>query len=106
MRFSEARLQAELSRNMYSLHGFDALIRAVFGHVCQSLMIVSNWSPGSPHWCAASQIMSMSSRARKVSTGWPVVTALVVHGPSCSTAFMYSSGTRTELFEFWKKIEE
>ena len=29
-RLKLARLQAELSRNMYSLHGLDALMRAVF----------------------------------------------------------------------------
>src|SRR5688572_26665994 len=106
MRFSEARLHAESSRNMYSLHGLLALIRAVLGHVCQSLIVVSNWSPGSPHWCAASQICFMRSRAEYVSTGSPVVTAFVVQLPSFSTACMNSSGTRTELFEFWKKIEE
>ena len=46
MRFSDARLQAESSRNMYSEHGFDALMRSVFGHVCQALMVVSNCMPG------------------------------------------------------------
>jgi hypothetical protein len=70
------------------------------------LTIVSNWSPGSPHWCAASQIIPIRSRAGSVSTGSPVTTAFVVHEPPSSTAFMNSSGTRTELFEFWKKIEE
>ena len=38
MRLIDARLQAELSTCMYSEHGFEALIRPVFGHVCQSLM--------------------------------------------------------------------
>src|ERR1039458_8782767 len=37
-RLKLARLQAVSSRNMYSLHGFDALIRAVFAHVCQLLI--------------------------------------------------------------------
>ena len=38
MRFSDARLHAESSRNMYSEHGFDALMRAVLMHGCQSLI--------------------------------------------------------------------
>ena len=35
-RFSEARLHAESSMDMYSEHGLDALIRPVFGSVCTS----------------------------------------------------------------------
>src|SRR5258707_15751441 len=105
MRLSDERLHAESSRNIYSEHGFDALIRAVFGQVCQSFTVVSNWIPGSPHWCAASAIMPMSSRALYVSTTSPVVTALVVHAPSFSSACMKSSPTRTELLEFWNKID-
>ena len=31
---------------MYSEHGFDALMRAVFGEVCQSLIVVSYCMPG------------------------------------------------------------
>ena len=38
-RFSEARLQAVSSRNMYSEHGFDARISPEAGQVCQSLMV-------------------------------------------------------------------
>src|SRR2546422_5741830 len=106
MRLSDDRLHAESSRNMYSLHGLDALIRAVFGQVCQSLIVVSNWMPGSPHWCAASAIMRMRSRARYVSMTSPFVTALVDQAASFSSACMNSSVTRTELLEFWKKIEE
>src|SRR5690349_24672733 len=37
IRFSEARLQDVLSRCMYSLHGFDAVIRPDSGQVCQLL---------------------------------------------------------------------
>ena len=44
-----ARLHAELSRCMYSLHGFDALIRPVFDAVCHLLIVVSNCMPGSAH---------------------------------------------------------
>ena len=67
MRLSEARLQAVSSRNMYSLQGLLALLRAVFEQVCQSLIVVSNCTPGSPHCQAASAIIFMRSRARKVS---------------------------------------
>jgi len=40
-RFRLARLQEELSRLMYSEHGFDAVIRPVSGLVCQALMVSS-----------------------------------------------------------------
>ena len=63
MRLKLARLQAELSRNMYSEQGFDALMRAVFFDVCHLLMVVSNWRPGSPQCHVASAIMRMISRA-------------------------------------------
>ena len=46
-RFSDARLQDELSRLMYSEHGFEAVIRPVSGLVCQSLMVSSYCMPGS-----------------------------------------------------------
>ncbi len=62
-RFSDARLQAELSRNMYSEQGFEALMRAVFGQVCQALIVVSNCRPGSPQSHAACAIVRQSSRA-------------------------------------------
>src|SRR6185503_7048055 len=62
-RFSDARLHAESSRNMYSEHGFDALIRDVLMHGCQSLIVVSYWMPGSPQIHAASAILRMSARA-------------------------------------------
>jgi len=56
IRFSEARLQAESSRNMYSEHGFEALILPDAFDVCHRLTVVSNCMPGSPHWCVASAI--------------------------------------------------
>ena len=46
MRFSDARLHAELSRCMYSEHGLDALMRPDAGHVCHSLIVVSYCMPG------------------------------------------------------------
>src|SRR6187551_1277529 len=93
IKFSDARLQALSSRNMYSEHGFDALMRAVLMHGCQSLMVVSYCMPGSPQIQAASAILRMSLRAEWVSTTLPLVTDLVVHSPSRMTAFMNSSVT-------------
>ena len=40
-RLSDARLHDELSSDMYSEHGLDAVIRPVSGLVCQSLMVSS-----------------------------------------------------------------
>src|SRR5678809_1802421 len=77
-RFREARLHAESSRNMYSEHGFDALMRAVLMHGCQSLMVVSYCMPGSPQIQAASAILRMSERAARVPTTFALVTAVVV----------------------------
>jgi hypothetical protein len=90
---------------MYSLHGFDALMRPLFGHVCQSLIVVSNCRPGSPQKCAASAILRQMSRARKLSATRPSSTLRVCHSRSSSTACMKSSVTRTELFAFWKNTE-
>src|SRR5882672_1033499 len=63
IRFSEARLQAVSSRNMYSEHGLEARMSPPFGQVCQSLMVVWNWMPGSAQAHAAWEIFSHSSRA-------------------------------------------
>src|SRR2546430_14400331 len=81
-RFSDARLHAESSRNMYSEHGFDALIRAVLMHGCQSLIVVSYCMPGSPQTHAAWAIFRISVRAGYVSSLRPLVTALVDHSLS------------------------
>src|SRR3954471_25072549 len=77
MRFSDARLHAESSRNMYSEHGFDALIRAVPMQGCQSLIVVSYCMPGSPQIHAASAILRISVRAGNDSTVRPVTTDFV-----------------------------
>ena len=53
MRFSEARLHAVSSRNMYSEHGLEARIGPDAGQVCQSLMVVWYWTPGSAEAQAA-----------------------------------------------------
>src|SRR5215475_5237920 len=95
IRFSDARLQAESSRNMYSEQGFEALIGAVFLDVCQRLTVVSYCIPGSPQMYADSAIMRIMSRALYVSTGSPVTTARVLQSPSLTTACMNSSVTRT-----------
>src|SRR5438067_5861590 len=100
IRFSDARLHAESSRNMYSEQGLEALMRAVFGHGCQSLTVVSNCIPGSPQTHADSEILRISSRDLYVSmTRWSV-TACVCHWPSFSYERMNSSVTRTEWFAF------
>ena len=72
IRLSEARLQAESSTCMYSLHGLEALIRPDSGQVCQRLMIVSYWTPGSAQRQAASAIWFISSRAGSVFVVSPV----------------------------------
>src|SRR2546421_5407847 len=106
MRLSEARLQAESSTCMYSLHGFEALIRPEFGEVCQRLIVVSYWTPGSAQRHAASAISRISSRAGIGSPiGSPVMRASVRQSSPRSTASMKASVTRTELLAFWYWIE-
>src|SRR3954453_17779873 len=105
-RLKLARLQAELSRNMYSEHGLEALIRAVFLLVCQGLMVVSNCMPGSPQSQVDSAILCMMSRALYFFTCLWSFTVWVQNSPSLSYERMNSSLTRTELFAFWKKIDE
>ena len=100
-RFSEARLQLELSRLMYSLQGFDALIRPDSGLVCQSLMVSSYWIPGSAHPQAACAILRNRPLACRVSMTDPSWRERRAKAPSDSTARMNSSVTRTELFAFW-----
>ncbi len=105
IRLSEARLQAESSTCMYSLQGLEALIRPDSGQVCQRLMIVSYWTPGSAQRQAASAIWFISSRASRVLTASPVVRAVRLQSSPASTASMKSSVTRTELLAFWYWIE-
>src|SRR3712207_5871582 len=106
MRLIDARLHAESSTCMYSEHGFDALMRPEFGHVCHWLIVVSYWTPGSAQRHAASAISRMSSRACSGSPiGSPVARAISRHSPSSSTARMKSSVARTELCAFWYWID-
>src|SRR5918992_1458862 len=100
-RLIDARLHAELSRCMYSLHGFDPLMRPVLAAVCQRLMVVSNCMPGSAHSHAAAAIDSISSRAGTVCSTSPVVTERRCQSAPSTTACMNSSVTRTELLAFW-----
>src|SRR5579864_9457482 len=106
IRLSEARLQAVSSRNMYSEHGLEALMRAVALQVCQRFTVVSYCMPGSPHCQADSAMRCSNSRALNFSTGLPSLTLRVHQSRSSSTACMNSSVTRTEWLAFWKKIEE
>src|SRR5664280_1939022 len=76
IRLSEARLQDELSSDMNSLQGLDAVIRPVSGLVCQSLIVSSYWMPGSAHSHAALAIFSKSSLASTVSMTSPLPRAL------------------------------
>ena len=72
IKFNDARLQEELSSDMYSEHGFEALIRPVSGFVCQSLIVVSYWMPGSAQAQAASAILRKSDFASISSITSPV----------------------------------
>ena len=74
-RFSEARLQLELSRCMYSEHGLDAEMRPDSGQVCQSLIVPSYWMPGSAHSHAACAMVRNSFLASTVSMTSPVIRA-------------------------------
>src|SRR6188472_1109183 len=100
-RFSDARLQEELSSDMYSEHGLDAVIRPVSGLVCQSLMVSSYCRPGSAQDQAAWLILRNRSRASTVWMTSPVLRARSPNSVPSSTARMNSSVTRTELLAFW-----
>src|SRR6185312_9976988 len=100
-RFSEARLHAVSSRNMYSEHGLDARISPDAGHVCQSLTVVWYCRPGSAEAHAAWPIFSHKSRASRVCAILPFLRQVRSHLPLASTALRNWSVMRTELFEFW-----
>src|SRR5690349_13814993 len=100
-RLSDARLQLELSRCMYSLQGLDAEMRPDSGQVCQSLIVPSYWIPGSAHSQAAWAMPRNSFLASTVSMTSPVLRARSPNSWLDSTARMNSSVTRTELFAFW-----
>src|SRR3954454_7255232 len=79
IKFSEARLQAVLSRKRYSLQGFVEFCRSVPLHVCHLWMVVSNCIPGSPQIHVPSAILRRSERAFFFSHGLPSVTRRVHH---------------------------
>src|SRR5262245_48402725 len=95
---------------MYSLQGFDALIRPSAGHVCHSFTVVSYCTPGSAHDHAAFAIWSQRSRAFSVLhafAGRPSRRAFSFsvrqksgQSVSSSTAFMNSFVMRIELLLF------
>ena len=97
---SEARLQEELSSDMYSEQGLLAVIRPVSGLVCQSLIVSSYWIPGSAQLHAASAIVRNSVRASTVSITRPSSRARSGNSRPSSTAAMKESVTRTELLAF------
>src|SRR5699024_5950115 len=104
-RLSEARLQLELSSDMYSEQGLDAVIRPCSGFVCHALIVSSYCKPGSAHSHAACAMESNSSRARTVLTVLPSLRAVSAKSASSSTARMKASDTRTELLAFWNCTE-
>src|SRR5437762_12997532 len=69
IKFSEARLQAVSSKNMYSEQGLLALIRAVFFAVCQRLPVVSYCIPGSLQRQDEFEVLSIKSSPRSLSFG-------------------------------------
>src|SRR5215475_1348874 len=79
IKFSEARLQAVLSRKRYSLHGFVECCRSVSWHVCHLWMVVSNCIPGSPQIHVPSATLRNNVRASFFSHGFPSVTRRVHH---------------------------
>src|ERR1700710_655618 len=72
-RLTDARLQAVLSRNIYSEQGLEALMRPPSGQVCHSLMVVSNCTPGSAQAQAAKAISSHSFCEGMVLVVLPVI---------------------------------
>ncbi len=105
-----ARLHAVSSRNMYSEHGFDPFILPASGQVCHSLMVVSNWTPGSAHAHAVYATLSQSSPASRVlQAPGSLPSALALsssvlqwrsHLPPSLTESMNELGTLTELLLF------
>ena len=75
-------------------------MRPPAGEVCHSWMVVSNWTPGSAHFHAASATWRHRSRALIVFMTRPSVRAVRSQSVSSSTAWMNSLDSRTELFEF------
>src|SRR5688500_4686568 len=99
--FRLARLQAVLSRHMYSEHGLGALIRPDSAQVCHSLMVVSYCTPVSADFQAAAATWFQMSRARTVLWTEPSVRRVRCQSLSLRTASRKSLEMRTELLAFW-----
>src|SRR3954470_6026808 len=100
-RLSDARLHEELSSDMYSLHGLDAVMRPGSGLGCQLLIVAADWIPGCAQAHAAWAILSHRVRASTVSMTSPVLRPRRPNSEPSSTARMNSSVTRIELLAFW-----
>src|SRR6201991_3493424 len=96
----EARLHAVLSKNMYSEHGLDALIRPPSGQVCHSLMVLSYCIPGSAQAHAAKAISSHNFCDEMLFTTLPFIRPFSSQSFPSRSAWKKLLGTRTELFEF------
>ena len=99
-RLIEAKLHAVLSKNMYSEHGFDALMRPPSGQVCHSLMVVSYCTPGSAHAQAAKAISCHNFSVEIDLITSPLIRPIKSQFPPVSNALKNEFGIRTELFEF------
>ena len=100
-RFTEAKLQAVLSKNMYSEHGLDALMRPPSGQVCHSLMVVSYCTPGSAQAQAANATSFHNFSEGIEPIGLPVVRAIKSQFFPSFNAWKKVFGIRIELLEFW-----
>ena len=100
IKLREAKLHDELSSDMYSEQGLDALMRPVSGLVCQSLIVSSYWMPGSAHAHAASASLRNKALASTDSITSPEARATRPNCSPFSYAFMNLSLTRTELLAF------
>src|SRR5215510_9182564 len=79
IRFNDARLQAVLLMNTYSLQGLVEWIGSVPLHVCHFWIAPSYCRPGSPQTQVPSAIFSSNALASFLCRGWPVVMERVHH---------------------------
>src|SRR5260370_4508904 len=100
IRFSDARLQAVLSRKRYSEQGFVEFWRPVPLHVCHLWMVESNCIPGSPQICVPSAIFRNRLRSSFCSHCSPLTTLRVLHSLPSIAAFLNSSLTPSSIFSF------
>src|SRR6202142_4373022 len=87
-------------------HGLLALMRPSSGHVCHSLIVVSNCRPGSAHCQAATAMSSHHSAAGMDLETRPSVRRLRSHVFPASSRAKKSFGMRTVLLEFWPETVE